>query len=191
MASTCCVFCGLNQPRQHKLLSRGYVIEVLEQQQGAEVCEPVLQLMQEELAKRNLVTDESEEPLDLSCMCCYYWIERRRALLITPLPMQKLLWFVRTLCWCEKVCDSRVLQRLVETIVEPGNVFARLFDQAELEALQSIARECHTFRADSNPVRMQGVTRFCVKRSIAQLWCAQNANCLVLPHAAAADWLRT
>jgi hypothetical protein len=37
---------------------------------------------------------------------------------------------------------------------------------------------------------MQGAQRFCIKRRIAQLWRSQNADCLLLPHAAAADWLR-
>jgi hypothetical protein len=55
--------------------------------------------------------------------------------------MQKLLWFVRTLSWCENVCDSRVLQRLEGTIAEHENRFARLFAESELVGLQSIARE--------------------------------------------------
>jgi hypothetical protein len=55
--------------------------------------------------------------------------------------MQNLLWFVRTLSWCEKVCDSRLLQRLVCTVAAPGNVFATLFEKTELEGLQSIASE--------------------------------------------------
>jgi len=64
-----------------------------------------------------------------------------RAPPLAPLPMQKLLWFVRTLSWCENVCDSRVLQRLEGTIAEHENRFARLFAESELVGLQSIARE--------------------------------------------------
>jgi hypothetical protein len=196
--STCCVFCGTSEPPQHKLLSRSYVVDLLERQRALQVSEPVLELMSAELSKRVLLQqaegppeDDAAEAHELSCMCCYYWVERRSALDVVPLPMQKLLWFVRTLSWCESVCDSRVLQRLVETVVEQGNVFARLFEDAELLALESIARENHSVRAAArNSVRVQGAPRFCIKRRIAQLWQSQNADCLLLPHAAAADWLR-
>jgi len=196
--STCCVFCGIREPSQHKHLSRSYVEDLLERQRSLKVSEPVLELMSMELAKRDLlqeVEDENDEemvePYELSCMCCYYWVERRSSLKVAPLPMQKLLWFVRTLCWCESVCDSRVLQRLVDTVVEPGNMFASLFEDSELEALESIAKENYSVRAAArNSVRVQGAQRFCIKRRIAQLWQSQNAGCMMLPHASAADWLR-
>jgi len=81
------------------------------------------------------------EPELLACMCCFYGVDRRRTLSVTPLPMQNLLWFARTLSWCEKVCDSRVLQQLVRTVAEPGNVFARLFDHTELQGLRCIAQQ--------------------------------------------------
>ena len=122
-------------------------------------------------------------------MCCYYWVERRRALPVAPLPMQNLLWFLRTLCWCESVCDSRVLQRLVATVAEPGNAFARVFDESELAGLRGIARELQA-RPPSGAARVQGAERFCVKRALARLWRAENADSLLLPHAEAADWLR-
>lgn len=196
--STCCVFCGMSEPSQHKLLPHSYVMSLLERQRAINVSEPVVDLMCAELSKKVLLQqlaadadEDAADPEELACMCCYYWVERRSVLAVAPLPMQKLLWFVRTLCWCESVCDSRVLQRLVETVVQPGNVFAQLFEAAELDALERIARENHSVRAATrNSVRVQGEQRFCIKRSIAQLWRSQNAGCLLLPHAAAADWLR-
>jgi hypothetical protein len=199
-----CVFCGLRALSSHKLLPRSYVVELLQKQSAAGVSDPVSDVMRAHLVETaqdaSQVTEAaagiesaSEAPQQqlLSCMCCYYWVERRSTLSVAPLPMQKLLWFVRTLCWCESVCDSRVLQRLVLTVVEPDNVFAVVFDESELEGLRLIARELHgaRLRARQTP-RMQGDTHFCIKRAIAKLWRAENANCLCLPHASAADWLR-
>jgi hypothetical protein len=86
-------------------------------------------------------------------------------------------------------CDSRVLQRLVATVAEPDNVFARVFAPSELEGLRSIACEVRA-RPARGAARVQGDARFCVKRAIARLWRDENADCLLLPHAAAAEWLR-
>ena len=215
-----CVFCGKREPACHKLLPTAYVQEVLQRQKQAGVCEPVLELTytmlaqqahtcealeecQEECAEASMKQEEGHEeseqqeaaldaePELLACMCCFYWVERRRTLSVTPLPMQNLLWFARTLSWCEKVCDSRVLQRLVRTVAEPGNVFARLFDHAELQGLRCIAQQMREAQAQTRlHSKTQGVKAFCVKRAIAKLWRAQNADCICLPHAAAADWLR-
>jgi hypothetical protein len=205
-AGQACAFCGRREPAHHKLLARSYVAELLARQRAAGVECPAGDLMRAELARAGLGQGaddaemaemeevealESLEPQLLSCMCCYYWVERRRALPVAPLPMQNLLWFVRTLCWCESVCDSRVLQRLVATVAEPDNVFARLFDESELAGLRRIARELSVQRATPpGAARVQGAERFCVKRAIARLWRGENADCLLLPHAAAADWLR-
>lgn len=206
-----CAFCGRREPAHHKLLERSYVEELLARQRAAGVECPVADLMRAELAggeggraaaeaeAAEAEADAAEaeaaeaeaapEPQVLACMCCYYWVERRRALPVAPLPMQNLLWFLRTLCWCESVCDSRVLQRLVATVAEPGNAFARVFDESELAGLRCIARELQA-RPPSGAARVQGAERFCVKRALARLWRAENADSLLLPHAEAADWLR-
>jgi len=96
------------------------------------------------------------EPELLACMCCFFWVDRRRTLSVTPLPMQNLLWFARTLSWCEKVCDSRVLQRLVRTVAEPGNVFASLLDHTELQGLQCITQQMREAQAQT---RLQSKTQ--------------------------------
>ena len=207
-----CAFCGRREPAHHKLLERSYVEELLARQREAGVECPVADLMRAELAggeggraaaeaeaaeaeaaeadaAEAEAADAAPEPQVLACMCCYYWVERRRALPVAPLPMQNLLWFLRTLCWCESVCDSRVLQRLVATVAEPGNAFARVFDESELAGLRCIARELQA-RPPSGAARVQGAERFCVKRALARLWRAENADSLLLPHAEAADWLR-
>lgn len=197
-----CVFCGGRDPASHKLLPRSYVTALLDRQRAVEVCEPVLELMCAQLAQLEETpasagtedeADAEEEPQVLSCMCCFYWVDRRISMRVTPLPMQNLLWFLRTLSWCESVCDSRVLQRLVETVAEPGNVFARVFHESELEGLLRIARELRGARSQARiegKAKLQGAERFCVKRALARLWRAQNADCLFMPHAEAADWLR-
>ena len=87
------------------------------------------------------------------------------------------------------MCDSRVLQRLEGTVAEPGNAFARVFDESELAGLRCIARELQA-RPPSGAARVQGAERFCVKRALARLWRAENADSLLLPHAEAAVWLR-
>ena len=49
--------------------------------------------------------DDEDEPNSAyfnSCMCCYYWVSRRQKQQLAPLPMQNLLWYVRTLTGCEK-----------------------------------------------------------------------------------------
>jgi hypothetical protein len=194
-----CVFCGRREPVHHKLLERSFVEGLLAAQRAADVECPVGDVMRAELAAGaddagaddagEAGADDAGAPPLLACMCCFYWVERRRALPVSPLPMQNLLWFVRTLCWCEGACDSRVLQRLVATVAEPDNVFARVFAPSELEGLRRIAREVRARPARGAP-RVQGDPRFCVKRAIARLWRDENADCLLLPHAEAAEWLR-
>jgi len=116
---------------------------------------------------------------------------------VMPLPMQNLLWFMKTLSWCEgKKCDSRILQRLVETVAAPGNVFAALFEDCELLALRRLARELAARRQRSAEKRQGGAASeqaqrgFCVKSALAAYWSEQNGDCLCLPHAGAADLLR-
>jgi len=206
-----CVFCGLRAPGHHKLLEPAYVEALLAAQRAAEVECPVSDVMRAELAQRELERREGaaeddeaeggeapasadEDSMLCACMCCYYWIERRRELPVPLLPMQNLLWFVRTLSWCEDACDSRVLLRLATAVAEPQNVFARVFAPGELAGLRRIARAGRQRLARGGargaPVRTQGDARFCVKRALARLWRDENADCLLLPHAAAAEWLR-
>jgi len=193
-----CVFCGLRAPGHHKLLEPGYVEALLEAQRAAEVECPISDVMRAQLAKSELAkSDDGEEEAPdaalCACMCCYYWIERRRDLPVPLLPMQNLLWFVRTLSWCEGACDSRVLLRLVTAVTEPDNVFGGAFAATELAGLRRIARAGRqrlARGAAGRAARVQGEARFCVKRAIARLWRDENADCLLLPHAAAAEWLR-
>jgi len=195
-----CVFCGLRAPGHHKLLEAGYVEALLEAQRAAEVECPISDVMRAQLAKSELArselarSDDSEQEAPdatlCACMCCYYWIERRRDLAVPLLPMQNLLWFVRTLSWCEGACDSRVLLRLVTAVAEADNVFGGAFAATELAGLRRIARAGRQRLARAAGCRVQGEARFCVKRAIARLWRDENADCLLLPHAAAAEWLR-
>jgi len=207
------VFCGLRAPGHHKLLEAGYVEALLEAQRAAEVECPISDVMRAQLAKSELersererselarselaMSDDRDEEADAlpdatlcACMCCYYWIERRRDLPVPLLPMQNLLWFVRTLSWCEGACDSRVLLRLVTAVAEADNVFGGAFAATELAGLRRIARAGRQRVARAAGRRVQGEARFCVKRAIARLWRDENADCLLLPHAAAAEWLR-
>lgn len=209
-----CVFCGVRDPANHKLLNHSYVSRLLQTQIDAGVAEPVVNLMRGLIAQGDCAREAAlapdgegganaecadsssscaggEEPQLMSCMCCYYWVERRADMQVVPLPMQNLLWFVRVLGWCEGTkCDSRILQRLVETVTEPGNVFAELFDSSELLGLRHVAQQQRAAQARVKACKEQGTQRFCVKRALAALWSDENASCLCLPHSAAADWLR-
>ena len=196
-----CVFCGALNPPSYKQLEAGYVRRLLQKQRDAGVSEPVLNLM------FNLLESEAEgepgepgeaqsEPGEApasSCMCCFYWVERRRSAPVVPLPMQNLLWFVRNLRWCEGgKSDSRILQRLVETVAVPGNTFAQLFEDSEMRGLRRIAGELAAQRSGLpfGPAKDQSRQRYSVKRALASLWREMNANPLCLPHGAAADLLR-
>jgi len=199
-----CVFCGAKEPASYKQLGRSYVLELLQRQKDAGVCEPVLGFMWNTLhnedGRAGGDAEDAEDAQLFSCMCCYYWVERRRSMPVMPLPMQNLLWFVKTLSWCEgKKCDSRILQRLVETVAAPGNVFAALFEDCELQALRRLARELAARRQRSAEKRQGGAASeqgggeqrgFCVKSALAASWSEQNGECLCLPHAGAADLLR-
>lgn len=58
------------------------------------------------------------------------------------MPMQTLLWFVRTLRWCHgSKCDSRILLRLVNTVTQPDNMYAHLFDASELLGMTAIQQQ--------------------------------------------------
>jgi hypothetical protein len=218
-----CIFCGANEPASYKQLGHSYVLELLQRQKDTGVCEPVLNFMWSTLHNEAGAGDghagdghagdghagdghagdghaadaHAGDAQLFSCMCCYYWVERRRSMLVVPLPMQNLLWFMKTLSWCEgKKCDSRILQRLVETVAAPGNVFAALFDDCELLALRRLAGELAARRQRSAEQRQGGAPSeqaqrgFCIKSALAAFWSEQNGDCLCLPHAGAADLLR-
>jgi hypothetical protein len=123
-----------------------------------------------------------------SCMCCYYWVSRRQKHQLVPLPMQNLLWYVRTLMGCEKKkCDSRLLLRLVKTITESGNMYARFFEPCELRGMLAIKELSQHASAE---VARQGESSFCVKKQLAALWHSNNGESILIGHAHAADLLR-
>jgi hypothetical protein len=122
-----------------------------------------------------------------SCMCCYYWVSRREKQQIVPLPMQNLLWFVRTLRGCEKKkCDSRLLLRLVKTITEVGNMYAHFFEAAELRGMLTIKE---LSQHASEALVKQGDNSFCVKKQLAAMWHSNNGESILIPHAHEADLL--
>jgi hypothetical protein len=165
----------------------------MKKQRDAGVSEAVLDLMGN-ILQREAEEGEAEDGGEVqvyACMCCYYWLERRRTMPIIPLPMQNLLWFLKTLRWCEGTkCDSRILQRLVQTVVKPGNHFAGLFDDCEFRGLRQIAGQLAQRRERAGAQEPQGAASFCVKRALAAIWREQNGDSLFLPHAAAGDLLR-
>ena len=192
-----CVFCGALNPPSYKQLEAGYVRKLLQKQRDAGVSEPVLNLMfnllESDAADASEASSDVGEAPTSSCMCCFYWVERRRSAPVVPLPMQNLLWFARNLRWCEGgKSDSRILQRLVETVAVPGNTFAQLFDDSEMRGLRRIAGELAAQRSGLpfGPAKDQSRQRYSVKRALASLWREMNANPLCLPHGAAADLLR-
>lgn len=190
-----CIFCGAHAPANYKNLQISFVASILQGQHAAGIDEPIVHLMRNilaaELHKAELSEKEEENTEDVgstlhSCMCCYYWVARRMRQKIVPLPMQNLLWFVRTLEGCEsKRCDSRLLLRLVKTVTESGNMYARVFDARELEGMAAIKELA--LRANGG---RQGEDVFCVKKQLAALWHAHNGQSLLLGHAQAADLLR-
>ena len=122
-----CVFCGANEPASYKQLGRSYVMELLHRQKDTCICDPVLSFMWNTLhneagagsaggagdggaaGDRGAVGDGVDtedagvagDAQLFSCMCCYYWVELCRIMPVMPLPMQNLLWFVKTMSWCE------------------------------------------------------------------------------------------
>ena len=139
-------------------------------------------------AKSSNADEEHEQKYFYSCMCCFYWISRRQKQQLIPLPMQNLLWFARTLTGCErKKCDSRILLRLVKTITESGNMYARFFEAEELQAMQQIKERWQN--ADAG-VSKQGDNSFCIKKQLASVWHSNNGESILIAHAQAADLLR-
>ena len=100
-----------------------------------------------------------------SCMCCFYWVTRRQKHKVVQMPMQTLLWFVRTLRWCHgSKCDSRILLRLVNTVTQPDNMYAHLFDASELLGMTAIQQQAQAASKQQhypggNAVRRQGCTQ--------------------------------
>ena len=111
-----CIFCGAQAPVNYKNLQHSFVASILQGQHAAGIDEPVVHLMRNILAaemhKAELSGREDDNTEDVgstlhSCMCCYYWVARRMKQKIVPLPMQNLLWFVRTLEGCESLKAAR------------------------------------------------------------------------------------
>ena len=195
-----CIFCGKQAPANYKNLQPSFVQDIVKRQVAAGIDEPIVNLLRETIAEKQRKADrttgaadegsecEDDEEALHSCMCCYYWVVRRQKQKIVPLPMQNLLWYVRTLEGCEsKRCDSRILLRLLKTITESGNMYARLFHTQELEGMAAIKQHARRAAVHGNT---QGNDVFCVKRQLAALWHANNGQSLLLGHAQAADLLR-
>lgn len=194
-----CIFCGKHAPANYKNLQHSFVLDILERQCVAGIDEPVVNFVREAMAAQGkcqpMTKAEQEgaegEDCDAtlhSCMCCYYWVARRLKQKIVPLPMQNLLWYVRTLEGCEsKRCDSRILLRLLKTVTEGENMYARLFHTQELAGMAAI--KLRSLKAGAHACT-QGDAVFCVKRQLAALWHANNGHSLLLGHAQAADLLR-
>jgi hypothetical protein len=212
-----CIFCGAQQPVHNKLLSHAFVSDIVQRQIDAGISEPIVNFLcsyitaethriQETQAKNEIEAptvialndnedanscngdEEHENTYFNSCMCCYYWISRRQKQQLIPLPMQNLLWFAQTLTGCEKKkCDSRILLRLVKTITESGNMYARFFEAEELQAMLQIKERWQN--ADAS-VSKQGDNSFCVKKQLASVWHSNNGESILIAHAQAADLLR-
>jgi hypothetical protein len=211
-----CIFCGAQQPVLNKLLPHAFVSDIVHRQLDPGISEPIVNFLYSYItAEMHAVPDSAgkneTEALDCialqdtedanscadeeygnkffhSCMCCYYWISRRKKHQLVPLPMQNLLWFIRTLTGCEKKkCDSRILLRLVKTITETGNMYARFFEAEELQAMLEIKDLSTNAETAANK---QGESSFCVKKRLAAIWHANNGESILLAHADAADLLR-
>lgn len=195
-----CIFCGKQAPANYKNVQPCFVEDIVQRQIAAGMDDPIVNLLQNTLANVQRSSEpmrsaadeasesENEEDALQSCMCCYYWVMRRHKQKIVPLPMQNLLWYVRTLEGCErKRCDSRILLRLLKTITEGGNLYACLFHTQELEGMAVIKERARKVGVYASK---QGDDVFCVKRQLAALWHANNGQTLMLGHAQAADLLR-
>ena len=146
--------------------------------------------------------DYGEGQIVCSCMCCYYWVARRQKQELVPFPMQNLLSFVRTLIGSEsKKCDSRILLRLVRTIIIEGNMYSMFFEHCELEGMREIVKIADEqasqicVQYDSKGKlrkkrKSQGNALFCVKEHLAQLWHLNNGQSILLPNRQATDLLR-
>ncbi len=164
-----CIFCGAQDPVHAKHLLHSSVMNLLQRQRDAGICEPVLNFMSCKLAADVACADalagnahgrenagdaptqaknslygasDAGNPNVNSCMCCFYWVTRRQKHKVVQMPMQTLLWFVRTLRWCHgSKCDSRILLRLVNTVTQPDNMYAHLFDASELLGMTAIQQQ--------------------------------------------------
>jgi hypothetical protein len=259
-----CIFCGSQDPVHYKQLSNKFVLHIVQRQQAAGICEPIVNFISSHLANEtdkwtteraanekeskdgealdgealdgeahygvahdgeahdgeahdgeahdgeahdgeahdgegqdgeahdadfdSVEEDDCEEHVH-SCMCCFYWVARRQKQQLVPLPMQNLLWYVRTLKGCESnKCDSRILLRLVKTVTERWNMYARFFAASEMEGMAAIKDLSQASTATAPPV--QGQRSFCVKKQLAELWHSNNAQSMLVAHAHAADLLR-
>jgi hypothetical protein len=119
------------------------------------------------------------------CICCFHWINRRRDLPVTVLPMQSLLYFLLGIDSVEsKKCDKRVLNRLTMSLgEEEHNPWRSVFSSQELNAIQYIAQK----RRFCLHIGQQ----FCIKREFADLYHAQNGHGMLLSSSNIADLIRT
>jgi hypothetical protein len=214
-----CIFCGTRNPVHGKSLHHSFVFDMVQRQMDAGINEAIVNHMCSVLAAMKYehtqadiaqsagdadgAEEEQEEGFNVcSCMCCYYWVSRRRRQQLVPFPMQNLLWFVRTLTGCEsKKCDSRILLRLVRTIIIEGNMYSMFFEHCELEGMREIvkiadeqASQIYVQYDSKGKLRKkrksQGNALFCVKEHLAQLWHLNNGQSILLPHRQATDLLR-
>ena len=119
------------------------------------------------------------------CICCFHWINRRRDLPVTVLPMQSLLYFLLGIDSVEsKKCDKRVLNRLTMSIgEEEHNPWRSIFSSQELIAIQYITQK----RRFCLHIGQQ----FCIKREFAELYHAQNGHGMLLSSSNITDLIRT
>jgi hypothetical protein len=166
------------------------VIAIVEQQR-AQTPEPVNTCMANVLLSAFLrfeTTDcdthadthaDLDEPVVVTCMCCYHWVSRRQYSEFVRMPLQNLFWYVKSLDFRKRRnYDARIMHRMARAVCAPGppaNYYATLFSPAELAVLREAA---------AGPV-----TEF--HNVLARHYYAANGEPLFLPNADVTDAVRS
>tara|TARA_B100000902_G_scaffold398570_1_gene465856 strand:- start:2171 stop:2731 length:561 start_codon:yes stop_codon:yes gene_type:complete len=178
-----CFFCGNEDMQVHKFVHSDYVQDILDKQHTATIDDTILTYSQNLLNTTTAAfTSDDRETWICTCMCCFHWVERRKALPVPPLPMQNLLWFMMCLEWYdENKCDKRILQRLVTQVAKSYNIYHACFLPEEITGLRAILATIST---------KQDTQLVCIKSELARFYQRENGNGLLLAHKQLADLLR-
>lgn len=133
-----CILCGGMHLKMRRMVNVAWLDDVLRTQAEHNIEDEV------HLYTKNILqaTKASNQNIVVVCSECRSWQDRRKDR--TPvqiLPMQAMLWFLRTHIGHADT-DGRLLQRIGKMLLQEGNYYTQLFSATELKLCEAVQEIC-------------------------------------------------
>lgn len=129
-----CVMCGGIHLKLRRVTQVAALLQVLDSQRECGVVDSVHEWVRNVLQS----VDAAGESMVVVCGECFAWQSRREKRTPQILPLQAMLWYVRTLVHHTDT-DGRIVQRIARMLAQPSNYYAGLLTQTEVGLCACIA----------------------------------------------------